>query len=157
MLSQWVMDTSKNNLYLSNKFVGRCPWSSKNPQVFFTHRHLIDWLMQTVLGISAAVAFQVDLGELGHILLYPIAPYLGKAYEERYWNILIWWHHCLTMQMQRLICAVIPNRPCPHSRWPEARQGIVPGICKVSGFPTDTAIWSQSDFRCHVFPTETDR
>jgi len=38
--------------------------------------------MQSVLGISAAVSFQLDLGELGDILLYPIAPYSGKAYEE---------------------------------------------------------------------------
>jgi len=90
MLSQWVMDTSKNNLYLSNKFVGRCPWSSKNAQFFFIHRHLTDWLMESFLGTCAAVGFQLDLGELGDILLYPIAPYLGKAYEERYCNILIW-------------------------------------------------------------------
>jgi len=46
--------------------------------------------MQDVLGTSAAVDFQLDLGELGDILLYPIAPYSGKAYyEERYCNILI--------------------------------------------------------------------
>ncbi len=45
--------------------------------------------MQSVLGTSAAVAFQLDLGELGDIPLYPIAPYSGKAYEERYCNIFI--------------------------------------------------------------------
>ncbi len=30
--------------------------------------------MQSVLGTFAAVSFQLDLGELGDILLYPIAP-----------------------------------------------------------------------------------
>ncbi len=44
--------------------------------------------MQIVLGTSAAIGFQLDLGELGDILLYPIAPYSGKAYyEERYCNM----------------------------------------------------------------------
>ncbi len=38
--------------------------------------------MQSVLGTSAAVGFQLDLGELGDNLLYPIAPYSAKAYEE---------------------------------------------------------------------------
>ncbi len=38
--------------------------------------------MQSVLGTSAAVGFRRDLGELGDILLYPIATYSGKAYEE---------------------------------------------------------------------------
>ena len=38
--------------------------------------------MQSVLGTSAAVGFQLDLRELGDILLYPIAPYSGEAYEE---------------------------------------------------------------------------
>ncbi len=36
--------------------------------------------MQSVLGTSAAVGFQLDLGELGDIPLYPIAPYSGKIY-----------------------------------------------------------------------------
>jgi hypothetical protein len=45
--------------------------------------------MHSVLGTSAAVGFQLDLGELGNILLYPIAPYSGKTYDERYCNILI--------------------------------------------------------------------
>ncbi len=46
--------------------------------------------MQSVLGTSAAVGFQLDLGELGDIPLYPIAPYSGKIYyEERYCNIFI--------------------------------------------------------------------
>jgi len=45
--------------------------------------------MQSVLGTSAAVGFQIDLGELGDIPLSPIAPYSGKTYEERYCNILI--------------------------------------------------------------------
>jgi hypothetical protein len=40
--------------------------------------------MQSVLGTSAAVGFQLDLGELGDILLYPIVLYSGKTYEERY-------------------------------------------------------------------------
>ncbi len=90
MLSQWVIDTSKNNFYPSHKFMGRCHWSSKNTQLFFIHRHLRDGLMQSVLCTSAAVGFQFDLGEVGVILLYPIAPYPGRAYEERYCNILIW-------------------------------------------------------------------
>jgi len=38
--------------------------------------------MQGVLGTSAAVDFQLDLGELGDLLVYPIAPYSGKAHEE---------------------------------------------------------------------------
>jgi len=41
------------------------------------------------LGTSAATGFQLDLGELGDILVYPIAPYLGKTDEERYCNVLI--------------------------------------------------------------------
>jgi len=39
--------------------------------------------MQSVLGTSAALGFQLDLGELQDILLYPIALYLGKTYEFR--------------------------------------------------------------------------
>jgi len=76
-------------LYLSYKFAGRCPGTSKNAQLLFIHRHLRDRLMQSVLGTSAAVGFQLDLGELGDIPLYPIAPYLGKTYEGRYCNIFI--------------------------------------------------------------------
>jgi len=83
------MDTSKDNLYLSRKFAGRCAGTSKNAQLFFIHRHLRDGLMQGVLGTSAAIGVQLDLGELGDILLYPIAPYSGKAYEEECYNILI--------------------------------------------------------------------
>jgi hypothetical protein len=45
--------------------------------------------MQSVLATSADVGFQLDLGELGDILLYPIAPYSGKTYEGRYCNIFI--------------------------------------------------------------------
>ena len=45
--------------------------------------------MEIVLGTSAAVSFQLDLGELGDILLYPIVLYSGKAYEEECYNILI--------------------------------------------------------------------
>jgi len=56
------MDDLKNNLYLSNKFVGRCAGTSKTAQLFFIHRHLRDGLMQSVLGTSAAVDFQLDLG-----------------------------------------------------------------------------------------------
>jgi len=56
------MDTSKNSLYLSRKFAGRCHWSSKNAQLLFIHRHLRDGLIQIVLGTSAAVGFQLDLG-----------------------------------------------------------------------------------------------
>jgi len=82
MLSQWVIDDLKNNLYLSRKFAGRCAGTSKNANLFCIHRHLRSGLMQSVLGISAAVGFQLDLGQLGDILLYPIAPYSGKTYEE---------------------------------------------------------------------------
>ena len=46
--------------------------------------------MQSVLGTSAAVGFQLDLGVKFRVFYYyPIAPYSGKAYEERYCNILI--------------------------------------------------------------------
>jgi len=84
------MDNLKNNWYSSHKFVGRPPRSSKKAPFLNVHRHLRDRLMQRVLGTSAAVPFQLDLGELGDILLYPIAPYSAKAYyEERYCNILI--------------------------------------------------------------------
>ncbi len=56
------MDTSKNNLYPSNKFIGRCPGTSKNATLFFIHRYLRDGQMQSVLGTSATVGFQLDLG-----------------------------------------------------------------------------------------------
>jgi len=36
--------------------------------------------MQGVLGTSAAVGFQLDLGELGDILLYPIIAVQGTPY-----------------------------------------------------------------------------
>ncbi len=58
------------------------PLIRRNAQLFFIHRHLRDGLTQSFLGTFAAASFQLDLGELGDILLYPIAPYSGEAYEE---------------------------------------------------------------------------
>ena len=56
------MDNLKNNWYSSHKFVGRPPRSSKKAPFLNVHRHLRDGLMQGVLGTSAAVDFQLDLG-----------------------------------------------------------------------------------------------
>ena len=56
------MNISRNSLYLSRKFAGRCVGTSKNANLFCIHRHLRDGLMQSVLGTSAAVGFQLDLG-----------------------------------------------------------------------------------------------
>ena len=56
------MDVLKNNWYSSHKFVGRPPRSSKKAPFLNIHRHLRDGQMQSVLGISAAIGFQLDLG-----------------------------------------------------------------------------------------------
>ncbi len=53
--------------------------------------------MQIVLGTSAAVGFQIDLGVKWG---YSTAPFSGKVYEENCCNVLIILHHCLTRQMQ---------------------------------------------------------
>jgi hypothetical protein len=42
--------------------------------------------MQSVLGTSAAVGFQLDLGGSWE---YSTAPFSGKVYEEECYNILI--------------------------------------------------------------------
>jgi len=52
----------ENNLYLSCKFVGQCAGTSKKAPFLNVHRHLRDRLMQSVLGTSATVGFQLDLG-----------------------------------------------------------------------------------------------
>ena len=93
------MGDIKNNWHSSNKFVGRCPGTIKNAQLFFIHRHLRDGQMQSVLVTSAAVSFQLDLCvKLG--VFYCIILGTGKVYEEDCCNILIILHHCLTRQIQ---------------------------------------------------------
>jgi len=61
------MDDFKNNWYSFHKFVGRPPRSSKKVPFLNIHSHLIDGLIQSLLGTSAAVGFQLDLGELGEV------------------------------------------------------------------------------------------
>ncbi len=56
------MDDIKNNFCPSGKFAGRPPRSSKKALFLNVHRHLRDGLMQSVLGTSVAVGFQLDLG-----------------------------------------------------------------------------------------------
>ncbi len=83
---QWVMDDLTNNWYLSHKFVGRPPISSKNAPFLNVHRHLRDGQMQSLLGTSATVGFQIDLGmKMG----YSTTPFSGKVYEEDCCNIFI--------------------------------------------------------------------
>ena len=72
------MDTSKNNLYPSRKFAGRCAGTSKNANLFCIHRHLRYGLMQSVLGTCAAVPFQLDLGVKLVVLYYN---FLGNSLE----------------------------------------------------------------------------
>jgi len=62
LLCQLVMDALKNNWYSSHKFVGRPTRSSKKAPFLNVHRRLRDGLMQRVLGTSAAIGFQLDLG-----------------------------------------------------------------------------------------------
>ncbi len=66
------MDDLKNNRYSSHKFVGRPPRSSKKAPFLNIHRHLIDRLMQSVLGTSATVGFQIDLGVKLGVFYYPL-------------------------------------------------------------------------------------
>ncbi len=56
------MDDLKNNWYSSRKFAGRPPRSSKNAPFLNVHSHLRDGQIQSVLGTSAAIGFQIDLG-----------------------------------------------------------------------------------------------
>ena len=49
-----------------------------------------------------------------------MAPYSGKTCEERYCNILICWHHCLTRQIQT-IKATPANRKTQEKAKAEAR------------------------------------
>ena len=59
-----------NGLWTLPKIICTCPINLldnaidpvKNAQLFLIHRHLRDRLMQSVLGTSATVGFQLDLG-----------------------------------------------------------------------------------------------